>query len=351
MHYLLERQLKKIFNNKFQFSPEGEAFLKVVSHTYDNYNEDHRLLERSFDISSKEFLDLHNKVLELLEKLKIEKVSVEQKVIERTQELKRTVKELNRSNRLLTKREKELTLANKRLLALDKVKTELISVVAHQIRTPLTGIRWALKELLEKKFGKITEEQTYLLKQTHRNSTRLASLVGSLLNVAEIEEGKYLYRSVPVQIESVVQSVIDSFQEKIKIQKIKFKFIKPEKKLPKVAMDMEKIKIVIQNLLDNSIKYTLPRGKVMVSLKQENGKVVFSIQDTGIGIPKDQQKQIFTKFFRGAMAKKIETEGSGLGLVIVKNIIEAHSGKIWFESEEDSGTTFYFQLPVFVAPS
>ena len=351
MHHLLERQLKKIFGNRFQFSPEWEAFLKVVGYTYDNYDEDHKFLERSFDINSKEFLELHNKVLKLLEELKIEKESVEQRVVERTQELERTVKKLNYSNRLLIKKEKELTLANEHLLELDKVKTEFVSVAAHQIRTPLTGIRWALKELLEEKFGKTTKEQAHLLKQTYQNSARLVSLVGSLLNVAEIEEGKYLYRPVPAQIENVVQLVIDSFQEKIKIRKIKFKFIKPEKDLPKVAMDMEKIKIAIQNLLDNSIKYTLPHGKVMVSLKQKNKKVIFSIQDTGIGITKDQQGKIFTKFFRGAEAKKIETEGSGLGLVIVKNIIEAHGGKVWFESEKGSGTTFYFQLPVFVASS
>lgn len=351
MHYLLERQLKKIFNNKFQFSPEWEALLKVVSQTYNNYNEDHKLLERSFDISSKEFLELHNKVLKLLEELKVEKASVEQIVTERTQELERTVKELNHSNQLLTKKEKELTLANEHLLELDKVKTEFISVAAHQIRTPITGVRWALKEFLEGKYGKITEEQTHVLRQTYQNTTRLVSLVGSLLNVAEIEEGKYLYKPVPTQIESVVQSVIDYFQEKIKTQKIKFKFIKPEKDLPKVALDVEKMKIAIQNVLDNSLEYTLPHGKVTVSLKQENRKIVFSIQDTGIGIPKDQQKKIFTKFFREARAKKIKTEGSGLGLVIVKNIIEAHGGKIWFKSEEGSGTTFYFQLPVFVASS
>ncbi|MSU74450.1 HAMP domain-containing histidine kinase [Candidatus Kaiserbacteria bacterium] len=349
MHPLLERQLKKIFNNKLQFSPEWQDFFKIVSYTYGNYDEDRKFLERSFDISSKEFLELHDKVLKLLEELKTEKEGVEQKVIERTQELERIAKELNQSNRLLTKREKELTIANEHLLELDKVKTEFISVAAHQIRTPLTGIRWALKEIIDEKYGKITEEQAYLLKQAHQNSARLVKLVGSLLNVAEIEEGKYLYRPAPVQIESVVQSVIDSLQEKIKISKIEFKFIKPEKDLPKVAMDMEKMQIAIQNLLDNSIKYTLPHGKVIVSLKQENEKVVFSIQDTGIGIPKDQQEKIFTKFFREAGAIKMETEGSGLGLVIVKNIIEAHGGKIWFESEGGSGTTFYFQLPVFVA--
>jgi signal transduction histidine kinase len=129
-------------------------------------------------------------------------------------------------------------------------------------------------------------------------------------------------------------------------KKIKFEFKKPEKKLPEVKIDVEKIKLAIQNFLENAIRYTKPGGEVIISLKYLEGKIEFSIKDTGVGISKDQQARVFTKFFRGANVIRMETEGSGLGLFIAKNIIEAHGGRIWFESEEGKGATFYFTLPV-----
>jgi signal transduction histidine kinase len=144
---------------------------------------------------------------------------------------------------------------------------------------------------------------------------------------------------------SICQSMFDAYQEEIKRKNLEFTFNKPQE-LPKVNVDVEKISLAIQNLLDNAIRYTPSGGKITVSLETKGNYIEFSIKDTGIGIPKTQQERIFTKFFRGSNALKTETEGSGLGLFIVKNIIEAHGGKIWFESEEGKGTTFYFTLPV-----
>jgi signal transduction histidine kinase len=128
---------------------------------------------------------------------------------------------------------------------------------------------------------------------------------------------------------------------------LKFKFKKP-KGLPKVRVDIEKISLAIQNLLENAIRYNKIGGEIELVLKKKDSEIEFSIRDTGIGIPKNQQERIFTKFFRAPNALKLETEGSGLGLFIVKNIIEAHGGRIWFESEEGKGTTFYFTLPVVI---
>ncbi len=104
--------------------------------------------------------------------------------------------------------------------------------------------------------------------------------------------------------------------------------------------------MAIQNLIDNAIKYTPPKGEIVVSLKQIEKEVEFLVKDSGVGIPKEQQKRIFTKFFRSANVIRMETDGSGLGLFIAKNIIEVHGGKIWFESEEGKGSTFYFTLPI-----
>jgi len=105
--------------------------------------------------------------------------------------------------------------------------------------------------------------------------------------------------------------------------------------------DQEKVGLVIQNLLENAIKYTPEEGTIQISLGQEKNNILFKIKDSGVGIPQDQQNRIFTKFFRGSNVMRLETDGSGLGLYTAKNIIDAHKGKIWFESQEGQGTTFY----------
>ena len=227
-----------------------------------------------------------------------------------------------------------------------KMKTEFVSLTAHQLRTPLSAIKWTLRMMLDGDLGPITEEQRDYIEKTYQSNERMITLINDLLNVTRIEEGRYLYRPVLTDIESLVQFVINTLRDQIKKKEIKFEYKKPKKKLPKVMLDVEKIRLAIQNLLDNAIRYTRPEGRVTVSLRHVKKEIELSVKDTGIGIPKDQQERVFIKFFRGANAIRLETEGSGLGLFIVKNIIEAHGGKIWFESEENVGTTFYFTIPV-----
>ncbi|MDP2864218.1 MAG: ATP-binding protein [bacterium] len=229
---------------------------------------------------------------------------------------------------------------------IERMKTEFVSIAAHQLRTPLSAIKWALRMLLDGDLGGITVEQKNFIEKTYGSNERMIALINDLLSVARIEEGKYLHKPILTDIELVVKFVIDSFKEEIKRKKLKFEFKKTEKKLPLVLIDVEKIRLAIQNLLDNAIRYTHFDGKVTVSLKRVKKEIEVSIKDTGVGIPKDQQERIFTKFFRAANVMRMETDGSGLGLFITKNIIEAHGGKIWFESEENNGSTFHFTLPV-----
>ena len=229
--------------------------------------------------------------------------------------------------------------------AIERMKTEFVSISAHQLRTPLSAIKWTLKMFLDGDLGELTKEQREFLEKTYQSNERMINLINDLLNVARIEEGRYLYRPVLADIVPICQSVIDSYKEEIEKKNLKFEFKRP-KELPKVRVDIEKISLAIQNLLENAILYNLPGGKIEISLKLKENKIEFSIKDTGIGIPKDQQRRVFTKFFRAPNAMRMETEGSGLGLFITKNIIEAHGGRIWFESEEGKGTTFYFTLPV-----
>ena len=229
---------------------------------------------------------------------------------------------------------------------IEQLKTEFVSISAHQLRTPLSAIKWTLKMLLDEDLGKITDEQKEFLQKTYRSNERMIALINSLLNVTRIEEGRFLYRPALTDIVEIVNIVVETLKHEIVKKQIKFKFTKPRKSLPKVLVDSEKIKLAIQNLIDNAIKYTPAKGTINVSLKRKDKHIEFSVKDTGLGVPKAQQDRIFKKFFRGVNAVKLETEGSGLGLFITKNVIEAHKGKIWFESKENQGATFYFTLPI-----
>lgn len=228
---------------------------------------------------------------------------------------------------------------------IERMKTEFVSVAAHQLRTPLSAIKWTLRMLLDGDLGPLTQEQKDFIEKTYKSNERMIGLINDLLNVTRIEEGRYLYRPILLDIKSIVQSLVNLYKEEAEKKKIKIEFKKPEKSLPRLMLDKEKITLAIQNLLENAIRYTPRGGQVKVSLKHVKKEVEFSVKDTGVGIPRDQQGNIFTKFFRGANVLRMETEGSGLGLFIAKNVIEAHGGKIWFESEENVGTTFYFTIP------
>lgn len=229
---------------------------------------------------------------------------------------------------------------------IDRLKTEFVSIAAHQLRTPLSAIKWTLRMILDGDVGKISEKQADLLEKGYQSNERMITLINDLLNVARIEEGRFIYNLAPRSLEKIIQGIIDASKQSIKDKKLKIVFNKPKKPLPKVEVDEEKIRLLIQNLLDNAIRFNKPGGQVTVLIKCDKMNIEVMIKDTGIGIPNSQQNRIFTKFFRADNAIISETEGTGLGLFICKNIIEAHGGKIWFESKEGQGVTFWFTLPV-----
>ena len=229
---------------------------------------------------------------------------------------------------------------------IEKMKNEFVSLSAHQLRTPLSAIKWTTKMVLDEELGKINKEQREFLQDSYDSNERMIALINNLLNVARIEEGRYIFEPILANIEEIIKNVMDSYKKEVKIRGLKVEFKKPKNKLPQVMVDVEKMQIAIDNLIRNAIRYTSKDGKVTVSLKCDKEKIEFSVKDTGVGIPKNQQKRIFTKFFRAANVMRMETEGAGLGVFITKNIIEAHKGKIWFESEPGKGTTFYFTIPI-----
>ncbi|MDP2910547.1 MAG: ATP-binding protein [bacterium] len=228
----------------------------------------------------------------------------------------------------------------------EKMKSEFVSLTAHQLRTPLSAMKWAMRMILDEELGKINREQRDFLQNNYNSNEKMIHLINDLLNVTRIEEGRFLYQLVPADIEQITKEAVKFNKESAKKRKIKLEFEKPVQKIPKFMMDADKIKMALENLIDNGLRYNRKGGCVKVFLEKVEDKVKISIEDNGLGIPENQYPRIFTKFFRGANVIKTDTEGSGLGLYIAKNIIEAHRGKIWFESEINKGTTFYFQIPI-----
>ncbi len=228
----------------------------------------------------------------------------------------------------------------------EKMKSEFVTLAAHQLRTPTSAVKWSIKILLDGDLGELNKEQRKILERIYNTNDKVIRLVRDLLNLAQIEEGKFLSKIILSDIEDVIQLIINANKDLIKEKKLNFEFKKPKDKLPKVMLDVEKMKIAIENILENALRYAFSGDNVSISLKQKDKEIEVKIQDTGMGIPEDQQAKVFTKFFRATNIMKVDTEGTGLGLYIAKNIIDAHGGRIWFESEKDKGSTFYFTIPV-----
>ena len=239
---------------------------------------------------------------------------------------------------------KELEAANERLRQLDEAKSEFLSIASHQLRTPMTSIKGILSMLLEGFWGSLSNDQKKYLDQVYQSSERLLHLVEDLLNISRIEAGKMQFDFKPIDLSKLIEEEVKEFEPQALDKKLYLRFIKPASAMPKVRADSLKIRQVLQNLIDNSIKYT-EKGGSEITLEKQDGVVLFAIKDTGVGLPPGQH--LFEKFQRGQKATNQYTEGVGLGLYLGDKIVKAHGGKIWAESEgENKGSAFYFTLPI-----
>lgn len=254
------------------------------------------------------------------------------------------LRELDSVGKMLVRRDIELMRANVRLEALDQAKSEFVSVAAHQLRTPLTGIKWTLSTLLEE-VSQFTVEQKKIISDAFSAAGHLTELINDLLDVARIEEGRFGFKLKTQFIAPLFKEMSEAFARVIREKGISYHQDIPSR-LPALSFDYDKLGIALANLLDNSIKYTPPGGKISFKVSAEPNRLLISITDSGIGIPKEQSYRIFGKFFRSANAQLYHTGGTGLGLYVVKSIVNRHGGTIWFDSVEDKGTTFYVSLPL-----
>ena len=228
---------------------------------------------------------------------------------------------------------------------IDKSKTEFVSLASHQLRTPLSAIKWYSEIILGGKAGKLKPKQQEYLEQVYKGNERMIKLINVMLNISRLEAGKVKITLAPLSIRELLENIIAEQQVDIKKKKHKFTFECPND-LPKITTDSELIRMVFQNLISNAIKYTPDKGKIDCKIEKKDNSILFLVHDNGIGIPEDQQKKIFGKLFRADNAFSHDPQGNGLGLYAAKMTVENLGGKTWFESKADKGTTFYVELPM-----
>ncbi len=226
----------------------------------------------------------------------------------------------------------------------NRLKSEFISIVSHQLRSPLSNLKW-VTELLTSGRIPASQKQTEYFDILRENSDRMRDLILDLLIVSKLDRGKFSLKMEKVFLADLIEKAIKEAESFAKASNVKMTF-EYEKTLPQTLTDSFHIKLAFKNLLDNAIRYIESGGKVEVFLKKKEHKLYAEIKDNGVGIPKEDQKYIFQKFFRSENIKKRQTEGSGLDLYVAKSIIEKLGGKIGFKSQEGVGSTFWLMLPI-----
>lgn len=228
---------------------------------------------------------------------------------------------------------------------IDKAKTEFVSLASHQLRTPLSTINWYSEMLLSEDVGKLSEKQKEYQNEVYHASQRMVNLVNLLLNVSRLELGTFSIEPKNINIAELSKNCLKEFTAQIKAKNILITQ-KYGNNLGFVNIDPKLLSIILLNILSNSVKYSKQKGKIILNISKKNNIIYISISDNGFGIPNSQQINVFEKMFRADNARKIDPDGTGLGLYIVSKITNYVGGKIWFKSKEDVGTTFYVNLPL-----
>lgn len=240
---------------------------------------------------------------------------------------------------------KQVLTQNEELLRADSLKTEFISIASHQLRTPLSVIKWSLSVLLKPDNKELAQPQIELLRQAKTGVDTVVKLVGTLLNLSRIEQGRLEHRP---QATDIVPIIKDLVKDMVPIAAKKEITLTAECSQPEISLMVDPLlfKEIIQNLVDNAITYNRPKGSVKITVRKKTDNWAIDVADTGYGIAPEDMKSLFTKFFRGVNARTIRPNGSGLGLYFIQKIVQLHHGKISVESEPNQGSIFTVTFPI-----
>lgn len=250
-------------------------------------------------------------------------------------------KEINEKNRQLEKDKRDL-------MDLDRMKDEFLQMATHELNTPITVIQGKLSMAIEEDMCHLDEEQKGFLKPVLNDTTRLSNLSKDILNTARIDQNRLKINAIETDLDNLIAQIASGFEIAAKERGNSVAYVPVTRPLPKITLDQSKISEVLQNLLSNANKFT-ENGKILVSAKVQEKYAVVSVCDTGMGINAEDQKHLFQKFYQAGRFdpdNPQEQQGSGLGLYISRSIIELHGGKMWLESTQGKGSTFYFSLPL-----
>jgi len=266
----------------------------------------------------------------------IENAHLFEKVFRSSQELELKV----------TERTKQLAGALQKVNEISKKKSDFISAVSHELRTPLTSIKGYAAILIAGKIGEVPPAVKERLAKINSHSDNLVSLINNLLDIARIESGRQEMKFATYKIKNITDNVADLLAPQINTKGVKLQVSIPEA-IEGVYVDVSHAERVLINLLSNAIKFTPANGTITIAVAPipDNGYAVFSVADTGIGIPASEVQKLFSEFYRVDNEINQNVKGTGLGLVLAKNIVLAHRGKMWVQSQVGAGTTFYFTLP------
>jgi len=241
---------------------------------------------------------------------------------------------------------------------LDEAKSGFISIASHQLRTPLTSIRWYTEMLNSEDVGPLNKDQKEFIARVYSGALKLNDVIELLLALSRIESGNIQIELAKINIVSFTQDILKELEPQWKQKNIEVSLAIQEKQLPEIKLDISMLRQVITNLLSNSIRYTDDSGRIEISIRKEpsGNEMIYSVKDDGIGVPESFKDKIFQKFSRAENAINKAPDGSGLGLSLVKSLIEMWKGKVWFESpaiwinkkgeEYKKGSIFSFTIPL-----
>lgn len=226
----------------------------------------------------------------------------------------------------------------------EEAKSNFVSLASHQLRTPLTALKWIIEAFRKGKVGELNEKQKELINDANTSALNMSETINTMLMLSRIEAGKLRVEEMQIDVDKLVQEICSEQEIQVTNKKQTVSIsIEPNLQL---RSDAAMLKEIVRNLLSNAIKYTPEKGKIIVTAQQKMGEILISVKDSGFGIPPEEQQKIFSKFFRASNVLNKETEGTGLGLYLVYSLTRMLQGSISFESKEDQGTTFFVTIPL-----